>query len=805
MISNYIKIALRSLARNKTFSFINIFGLATGLACCLLIAAYLYGELSYDRYSANANRIYRVEIQNSDNGHVDYYPNVDVAVGEGLKKTFPGIIASTRVQRGGDLFIKYGDKQFKEQQVAICDSDFLQVFSIPLLTGDPKTALVEPNSMVITSAFAKKYFGEEPALGKMLTIGTRVFKVTGMIDKVPENSHFHFDAFMSATSYSGLANGTTWSNIGPYTYLLLDKNTDAKKLEARFPEAVAKYVVPEVVHDMGVSLAEAQKSVNTFIFKLRPLTDIHLYSHTSGEIEASGDINYVYIFGALALFILLLACVNFTNLSTASSDKRSREVGIRKVLGSVNRQLISQFLVESILLTFFAMLIAFGIVFLLLPYFNQLSGKQVEMGFFLTLPAIVVTIALVLLVGLLAGIYPAFFLSSFKILRVLKGSSSAPMKKSRLRNGLVVFQFAISTALIIATFIVYQQLHFMQNKKLGYDKEQMLVIKDAYALRANQEPFQQRLMQDSRVVISTISWTIPGDATDGTQAFAKENKSNESQAEIHTSIFHVDYNFLATLNMQLVAGRFFSKEFAADSSKTVVNEAAVREYGWKGNEDALGKTIVRSGQKEFTVIGVVKDFHYASIKQKIDPAMMLLGNNYGSLIVKLRTADIQGLLGNIKNYWNDFNPSRPLDYYFLDDHFASLYRAEEKTGQISTVFAVIAVLIASLGLFGLAAFTAEQRTREIGIRKVLGASVQGILFMLSRQFLILVLVAFVVSVPITWWAMHAWLQDFAYRVNVSWWVFLVSGALALVVAMLTISAQALKAALANPVKSLRSE
>lgn len=803
MIKNYFKIAIRNLRKNKAFSFINIFGLAIGLTCFMLIAVFVYNELSFDKYPAEAKNIYRVMLSATGNGDVAVYPNVDLAVGEGIKNAFPGIKATTRISPAID-YVKYDDRQFKERRLAFADSNFLQMFSIPFLEGNAANALVQPNSIVITKELAKKYFGNDDALGKTLLIGTsgNGYKVTGVIDKVPVNSHFHFDAFLSLTTWH--LTGGTWSNIGMYTYLQLDKNTNPKELEAKFPQLVAKYVVPEVQHDMGVSLAEAQKSVNTFIFSLQPLTDIHLRSNTKYELEQNGDIQYVYIFSALAIFILLLACVNFTNLSTARAFKRAREVGIRKVMGSVKKQLVFQFLSESVLLTFFSMLCALVFIFLLLPYFNQLADKNISFIFFLDYRVILAMLLISLLAGLLAGIYPAFFLSAFNTIKVLKGSSSVKgFQKNIFRNSLVVFQFFVSTALIIGTIIVYQQLHYMQNKKLGYDKEQVLFLPDARLLGKDQQAFEQQLLQDNRVVSASISRSVPGGPImDGTQIFPKNDNSNGT--EIHAHIFHVDYDYLRTLGMKVVGGRNFSKDFPTDSAAVVINEAAVRELGWSG-KNPVGRSIVRSGQKEFKVLGVVADFNYASVKQKVAPMMMLLGGNFGGLIVKIKTADVKGFLSDLKDKWDAFGPQGPLEYTFLDDSFAKLYASEKRTQQIFSAFAIIAIIIASLGLFGLATFMAEQRKKEIGIRKVLGASVSTVIQLLSKDFLKLVLIAFIIAIPVSWWAMNMWLQDFANRILITWWVFAAAGAIAVFIALITVSFQALKAAIANPVKSLRTE
>ena len=803
MIKSYFKIAWRNLVRNKTFSLINIFGLSVGLTCFMLIAAFVYDELSYDRYAGNAKQMYRVGIHLDANGGTTDFPMVDGAVGRGIKNAYPEVMTFTRYLNGGRLFARYNDKQFKEEKTAFLDSNFLETFSIPLVEGDQRTALTEPKSMVISRATAIKYFDKESPLGKLLIFANEGYKITGVFEKVPANSHFHFDLAMSINSIWS-DRPETWSNVSYFTYLVLKPGADAKQLEAKLPQLVAKFVVPEVQRDMGISLAEAQKSVNTFRFYLQPLTDVHLHSNTKYELEANGDINYLYIFGALAIFILLLACVNFTNLSTASAAKRSREVGIRKVMGSLKTQLVAQFLSESVLLSCFATIIALGIVYALLPAFNELSGKQISIGFFLRYQSLLTAFGVSLLVGILAGIYPSFFLSAFKPIKVLKGTLSAQPRRSLLRSSLVVFQFAVSTALIIATIVVYRQLDYMQNKKLGYNKEQVLIIQDSYALGSNETSFKQKLLQDSRVVNATISWSVPTTGRmDGTQIFAKPIHPNDPRNEISAGIYRVDYDYLPTLGMQVAAGRNFSRDFPSDSSAVLVNEAAIRELGITGNP--VGRTVVRSGRSEFTIVGVVKDFHFASAKQKIAPLMMLLGRNTGSVITKINTTDIKGFVAAVKKDWEAFGSNAPFSYSFLDDRFAALYAAEEKTGRIFTLFAIISVVIASLGLFGLVAYTTEQRTKEIGIRKVMGASVQQVLVLVSKEFLYLVLIAFGIAIPTTWWAMSKWLQDFDYRTNISWWVFAAAGMIALLIAVFTVSFQAIKAALMNPVKSLRSE
>ena len=801
MLFNYLKIAIRSLKRNKAFSAINIFGLAIGFACCMLIIAYIADELSYDRNAPNFKQIYRVGVKVDQNNGTADYPDVDVAVGPGIKNTYPEVLATTRLVPLRERYIKIGDKQFRERQIVACDSNFLQFFSIPLAEGDPRTALAGPG-VVITRAFEKKYFGDSSALGKTLPVFG--IKITGIIDKLPDNVHFHFDAFVY-----GNFQGTTWSNIGFYTYLLLAKGADPAKLAAKFPDLTERYVVPETVHDMGVSLAEARKEARDWHFYLMPLADIHLRSHTKYELEPPGDLQYIYIFGALALFILLLACVNFANLATVSSAERAREVGVRKVLGSVRTQLIGQFLVESAILAFLAMLAALTLVSFLIPLFNQLSGKQLDFSVFITPRAIGFMTGLALLVGMLAGLYPAFFLSSFRTTAVLKGGvGEATGRRLPLRKGLVVFQFMISTSFIIATVFVYQQLHYMQNKKLGYDSSQVVMLENTNELGKDQKAFKQQLLGDSRVISATISRDAPvdraGATVDGSEVFAKDNAKGLGGGDIHAFFFHVDYDYLSTLGMKMVAGRYFSEGFSDDSSAVVINETAVHDLGWRDNEEALNKIILSSGQQQYKVIGVVKDFNYTSVKEKIAPLMMMLGHNNGGLMVKIRTADINGFIADTKRKWAAHDLQAPFSYYFLDSRFAALYTGEKRTGQLFTLMTIVAVSIACLGLIGLVAFSTRQRTREIGVRKVLGATVKEVIFLLSREFLWLVTLAFIIAVPVTWWAMHTWLNNFAYRIQLSWWVFLLAGAGAILIALAAVCTYTIKAALANPVKSLRS-
>ncbi|GAA4447010.1 ABC transporter permease [Nibrella saemangeumensis] len=808
MIRNYFKIAWRNLVRNRAFSAINIVGLAIGLATCLLIMLFVIDELSYDRYHEKADRIVRVIFRGTVNGGSMREPSVMPPTAQTLKAEYPEVLEATRIRTAGAPIIAYGEKVFKETAITFADSNFFQVFTFPFLKGDPKTALVNPNTVVITKAVANKYFGNDDPLGKVLTIksGNAACTVTGVIDPVPANSHFHFDFFVSMASFPE-SKSTSWMVSEFYTYLVLPEGYDYKKLEAKLPQVVEKHMGPQLQQAFGMSLAQFQKKGNNVGLYLQPLTDIHLHSDLSYDLEPSGDIRYVYIFGTVALFMLLIACINFMNLSTAGASKRSKEVGIRKVLGSVKMALVNQFLTESIVLTGIALVLAIGLVYMALPAFNQLSGKELSLSFTQTPWLLPGLLLFGLLVGVLAGSYPAFFLSSFKPVSVLKGrlTFTGRSRGISLRGGLVVFQFFISIILIIGTTVVYRQLSYIQNMKLGYDKDQVLVLQETWRLGKNEAVFRQQLLQDSRVVNATISGFLPAGPSYNNNFITYAD--NNSAQYVKALRYDVDDHYIPTLGMQMVAGRNFSPEFGTDSTGIILNETAVKAYGLGAN--ALGHIITHpenDGRKiSYRVIGVVKDFHFRSLHERIAPLAMTLGNNNGLVIAKVKTKDVGGLLASVEEQWTKFAVDAPLEYTFLDKRFLDAYRAEQKMGSILGIFAGLTIFVACLGLFGLATFTAEQRTKEIGVRKVLGASVAGIVSMLSRDFLKPVLVAILLASPIAWYVMNRWLQDFAYKISLEWWVFALAGVMAIVIALLTVSFQSIKAALMNPVKSLRAE
>jgi putative ABC transport system permease protein len=806
MLKNYLVIAFRNLLRQKGYTAIHILGLSIGITICLLIMLFVKDELSFDRYHEKAEQIYRVIMKGKLNGESFGFPLGAAPMAQTLRKDYPEVLEATRLRKNGSPFVTYGDKTFKEDAFVYADSNFFQVFTIPFLKGDPKTALIEPNSIVINKAIARKYFGNEDPIGKLLAFKAwnTTYKVTGLIDKVPGNSHFHFDLF---ASMNGLEEAKQPEYIGfnfP-TYLVLPKGYDYKQLESKLPQVIERYVGPDLQKFMGMNLEDYKKKGDDIGLFLQPLTDVHLRSDYTFELETGGDIRYVYICIVIATFMLLIACINFMNLSTAGAARRAKEVGIRKVLGSVKEQLVGQFLTESILLAGFALLVSILLVNLSLPLFNALADKELTITMLID-PVILPGLLLFsILVGILAGSYPAFFLSSFQPVAVLKGKLSLGSRTIGLRSALVVFQFVISTILIIGTTVVYKQLTFIQDKKVGYDKEQVVVLHDTYVLKQREEVFRSQLVKDPRILHASISGYIPAGPTNNNNSVVQPEGNN--QQNVLTQQYRVDYDYIPALNMQMVQGRNFSRDFPTDSSAIIINEAAMKAFNW--TNEALNKEVInlmdmKGTKRNYRVIGVVKDFHFESLHRQIAPLVMFLGNNSGSIIVKAKTRDIHGVVKSLENQWSQFTADVPFSYSFLDERFAKTYEAEQKIGKILAVFAGITIFVACLGLFGLAAFTAQQRTKEIGIRKVLGASVLNIVVLLSKEFSKLVLIACLIAIPASWYMMNKWLEDFAYRIDIGVEVFIIAGIVALLIAWLTVSYQSIKSALSNPVKSLRN-
>ncbi len=807
MIRNYLKIAFRDLRKNKGYSAINIIGLAVGLTTCLLIMLYVVDELSYDRYNDKADKIYRV------NNEVKFGGNyVDLAVapammGPTMVKEFPQVEQYTRIRWYGSFLVRKGNENLKEGKVAYGDSTLFDVFTLPMLAGDPKTALKEPHSLVITETMAKKYFNRIDVVGKNLVINdTGNYKITGVIKDIPAQSHFNFDFFVPFTENED-SRSDNWLSENYNTYILLKKNADAAKLEPGLNKMMDRYVGPELKNIINLSLDDFKKTGGYVRASLTPLTDIHLHSNKTGELWGNGNIRFVYIFSAIALFILLIACVNFMNLSTARSANRAKEVGVRKVLGSLKKNLIQQFLTESVMISFIALLLAILLAWLLLPYFNQLAGKNIQVNSLFQPFMLASLVLLMIAVGLLAGSYPAFFLSAFQPIVVLKGKLATGFKRSWLRNALVVFQFFISIILIIGTVVIYNQLNYIRNKDIGFNRNQVLIINNTDALRDHAITFKNELLQLSGIQNATMSGYLPVNYNRSNDAFFT-SPTLDPKTGMSMQKWAVDENYLPTLDIKLLQGRNFSPQFLTDSTGVIINEAAAK---FLGSKDLLNKKLYRIEDiqtkkiGEYHIIGVIKNFNFSSLRDVITPLGLLLRKDNGNISVRISTANIPSVIAEIKNKWQAMAPDQPFDYSFMDEQFNSLYTTEQRIGRIFITFAILAILIACLGLFGLVTYAAEQRTKEIGIRKVLGANVANIVTMISKDFLKLVLIASMIAFPVARWTMNKWLQDFAYRISIGWWVFAIAGASAIVIALITVSFQAIKAAIANPVKSLKTE
>ncbi len=808
MIKSYFKIGWRNLLRNKGYSFINIGGLAVGLVACILIGLYVHHELSYDRFSENADRIYRLntEIKFGDN-------HLDMAVaspifGETAKTELAQIEQTTRLRWYGGFLVKKGNENIQEGNVGQADSTFFDVFMLPMIYGNPKKALTEPNSIVVTESVAKKYFGSTDVLGKTLTINnTGSRKITGVIKDIPQNCHFRFTSFIPMLEDPN-ANEVTWAGSQNYnTYLLLRSNTDVKVLTEELNKMQNRHLEPELKSIINKTLAEFNTQGDFFIVSLTNLADVHLHPKPIGELYGNGNIEYLYIFSVIAAFILTIAIINFMNLATARSAQRAREVGVRKVLGSLKSSLIWQFITESFITCFISIAAAVGVALLLMPYFNELTGQIIDLSVLVSTPVLAALIGLTVIVGLLAGSYPAFYLSSFQPVTVLKGGKGTGLKTSFFRNALVVFQFSASVILIAGTLIVFSQMQFIAKKDLGYVRERMLILSNIDQLNQRVDPLKNSLLQIAGVEKATVTGFLPVNYYRTSDSFFP-TPSLDTKNAISVQKWVVDEDYISTMGMQLAEGRNFSRNSLKDTAAILLNEAAAK---FLGNKNILDKKLYRLEDEktktiaEYHVIGIVKDFNFSSLREQVRPLMMMYGSDHGGMTLKINTADIPELVSSIEHQWKSIAPDLPFEYRFMDDDFDNLYKGERKVAELITIFTSMSIFISGLGLFGLATFMAEQRTKEIGIRKVLGASVTGITTLLSKDFLKLVLIAIAIATPVAYYFTHQWLQGFAYRISLQWWYFVSAGLVTIGIALITVSFQAIKAAVANPVKSLRSE
>ncbi|HMJ48854.1 MAG TPA: ABC transporter permease [Ferruginibacter sp.] len=822
MFKNFLRIGLRTISRNKVSSIINISGLAIGITCVLFILFYVQDELKYDRFFRNSDRIYEVNIGGVMGGQEYLSGTTPPPVGAALMNTFPQIESFTRIYRNQDEVVrnesdKNNEKYFTEKKIGAVDSNFLQVFDYELLEGDRASCLLDPSSVVLTEKTSIKYFGTTKVIGKMLSFGSERISVTvtAVLKNFPDQSSMQFEMLRPVNAYPGVKRFSwSWVWMQMVTFVKLRENVpnDAlaiQTLESKFP-AMVKIEAASAFRRIGQPLDEFEKKGGKYIIHLQPLTSIHLHSAgISSVFDTLGDIKFIYIFSLIAVFIIILACVNFMNLSTAQSAKRAKEVGIRKVLGSVKGQLVRQFFTEAFIYTLISTGIALLLLLLLMKSFNTLAGKQLSFQLLFSGYNLLYLLLIVVVTGLLAGSYPSFYLTSFKPAAVLKGKLlNTSLGNVFLRNGLVIFQFTISTALIVCTIIMFQQLQYTRQKNLGLDKENVVVVANSNRLGAAEETFRQQMRNIPGVLGASIATSIPTQNvfTDG---YVPASDNEKTIKDISLSSFIVDYDFIPTLQMQVLKGRNFSKDYS-DSLSVILNEEAARQIGWK---DPVGQDLQYPGGNNqlFKVIGVVKDFNFQSLHSPIAPFALFhtssqsydIGSSY--ILSKIEAGKTTTVLDQMKSQWKKFSPENPFDYSFLDEEFNALYQSDKKMGAVFSIFTLLSIFVACLGLFGLATHTAERRTREIGIRKVLGAGVHEVVGLLSKDFLKLVIIAAVIAIPLAWWAMDIWLQDFAYRIEISWKVFFIAAMGVLLIALATVSFKAIKAALVNPVKSLRTE
>jgi len=813
MFKNYIKIAFRNLRRHKGYSLINILGLAVGITACILILLFVQDELSYDQFHVKKDRIYRVtrEWFNTDGTTSLHLARIAPPIGPLLKNDFPdGIRDMVRIHSDYNTLLRVGDHQFIENGFRWAGKSFFHIFTYPLLRGDPTTALAEPNSVVLTRSVAEKLFGSvDAAMGKTINYEKeRDLLVTGVTVNVPENTHFKFKYLGSLQTlvdkWGEKYFRTDWGSNNYATYLLLAKNFSAATLQKQIPQFLDVHLTQRSMDAQGHA-PEFQPSKTTMLH-LQKLTDIHLHSHLNSEWEANGDIKNIYLFVAIAFFILLIACINFMNLATARSAKRMKEIGMRKVLGAQRKQVISQFLGESVFISFLALLVGIGLAKATLPYFNNFVGKNLTLHLTADPALILILSALTLFVGILAGSYPALYLSGFHPLSVIKSVSKMHSNRSVFRRVLVVAQFTISIALIICMGIIYSQFKYEMNKNLGYNKDHVVILRGDQNISENLETVKNRLLENPNIVSVTSSRLVPTDNLVNNWGGRRLDGEQSEPLGFRLAVQECDYDFFDTYRMKIIAGRDFSREYATDdSSAFILNESAVAKLGWGTPDNAIGKSL-EYGNRTGKIVGVVKDFNFESLHNTIVPIIFLIGldRNY-QISVRIRSKNIHATIHFIGNLWKKLRPDYPFEYHFLDDQYRSLYQSEIRLGQVFGVFSILAIFIACLGLLGLVSFAAEQKTKEIGIRKVLGASVSKIVFLLTREFSKWVLLSNIIAWPLAWFAMHKWLENFAYRIDLTVWPFLLAGIAALIIALLTVSWQAIRAATADPVDALRYE
>jgi putative ABC transport system permease protein len=823
MFKSYFLLALRNHTRNKFYTAINVVGLAIGISSCIVIMLFVQHELSYDRFNEKADRIYRVNTEIKFGAVNKRLALAASQLNDLFQQSYPEVESSARLWSWGPRHVSLGkDTERFEEDVVWADSTVFTVFTIPVTDGVGHSALTQPNTVAISQTMARKYFPEESAVGKSLIIDDTNHEVTAVFQDLPINSHFHFDMFRSMAEHPDLKNvsliGGGWLNL----YLLLRDGADPKQLESKFPAFIEKHVAPQLANALqgDFTMEKFKSQGNSWAYWLTPLTDIHLHSDLDeGELDANGNITYVYLFSAIAVFVLIVACINFMNLSTARSANRAREVGIRKVMGSLRSHLVRQFLTESFVLSFIAFILAIALAWSFLPMFNELALKKLAVPFGEPM-FYVALLGAFLVVGFMAGLYPSFFLSSFKPVNVLKGKLVLGSKSGLVRSSLVVFQFVVSIFLIIGTIAIQKQLNYVQNKKIGFQKDQVLIVHETHFLGNSIQAFKDELLQNSSITSATISGFLPVSGTwRNNNTYWPEGKSptgSDIQSMVSMQGWSVDYDYVNTLGMKIKMGRGFSEEFPSDSIDGIIlNESAVARFEF--GENPIGKKVSTfTGErpdgspdpdkiKAWTVVGVVEDFHFSSMRENIAPLGLFLGRSDGYVSMRFQGESTKEVLETVEALWNKMASGNAFTYSFLDEDYGKMYDSERRLASIFVVFAGLAIVIACLGLFALAAFTAEQRTKEIGIRKTLGASINSIVFLLSREYGKLVLIAFVISTPVAWYGVQWWIQGYSYRATIGVSVYFLAGGIALAIALITIGYQCIRAAMMNPAKSLRSE
>jgi len=813
MPGNTFKTAVRNIGKGKVFSFINIFGLAMGLSACLLIALFVVDEFSYDRYNDKADRIFRVVYDVHLNGNAFVGNYAPTAMGPTLVAEYPQIEKAVRIRYEGDILVGKGNERVIESNAVLADSTLFDIFTLPMIAGDAGKALTAPYSMVISERIAKKYFNSTAVVGKTLVtyghlnwrdMDTTTYQIRGVMKDIPAASHFHFD-FIKSLAEKHSRPSVEW--IGPWcaTYLLARPGVTAKDVDGMLGSTVAKYQAPQLEQQTNSNLEEMTRHGDYIREYSIPLSRIHLYSNILGEFESNGSIGTVRTFMVIAILILLIACVNFMNLATARSAGRSREVGVRKVLGASRENLIAGFLSEAILTSLIALVPAILMTALLLPYFNQLSGKDFHIDALDKKGFLIAFLATPIVLGLLAGSYPALYLSAAMPINVLRGRLSLGFKSGRFRNVLVVFQFAIAIALIIGTLVIYSQLNYIRHRDVGYNRDQVLTVLNTNSLGNQAEIFRDEVEKLPGIVGSTMTSYLPNKVRDGSITYYKDPQAKGNEAYLLHK-WSIDARYIPLLGMKMVSGRNFSANMPTDSSGILINEKAARLLGYP---EPINKPLYRGPGPEdaFHILGVVKDFNEGTLHDPIEPIAFHLARDRHAVSFRIRTDNIPALIAAIRERYRSMDRSKgqPFEYSFMDDDFNKQYATDQRTGKIFISFSLFAIFIACLGLFGLVTYAAEVRTKEIGIRKVLGASVSQIVGLLSTDFLKLVLLASAIACPVAWWSMHIWLQSFAYRTSIGWWIFLFSTVLAALITILTICFRAIKAAITNPIDSLRVE